>query len=129
PPQLSKGFAGSATTMPMGMVVADPANPFDSCGGTLTAVEGDGVITFADGTVAAGGVCQVSVDITITSPGDFMNVADDLTSNLGASAPGSAVAALAGGTLLDIPTMSTAGLVGLAGLLALLAVVTIRRRS
>ncbi|MEM1182735.1 MAG: IPTL-CTERM sorting domain-containing protein, partial [Acidobacteriota bacterium] len=79
--------------------------------------------------VAGGDTCVISVDITITSPGDFVNVADDLMSNLGASAPGSAVAALAGGTLLDIPTMSPLGLIGLAGLLALLAILTIRRRS
>lgn len=115
--------------LPAGMVVAEPANVADTCGGgTLTAVPGSGLIDFAGGTVGAGSVCTISVDITITSPGDFENDAGVLSSSFGSSTPGDATAPLGGGTLLDIPTTSTFGLAVLASVLGLLAMLTLRRR-
>ena len=115
--------------LPTGMEVADPANPNNTCtGGTLTANPGDVVITYADGTVAANATCTVSVDITVTEIGNFENIAEDLSSNLGSSAAGSAVATLSGGSVLDIPTLSTVGLVALSVLIGFMALVLIRRR-
>lgn len=115
--------------LPAGMEVADPANRVDTClGGTTTANPGEPTITYAGGTVSAGTVCTLSVDVTITEPGQFMNVAEPLVSVFGTGPTGSAVAVLGSGSLVDVPTAFSGGLMTLIGALALLAVATMRRR-
>ncbi len=75
--------------LPAGMTVATPPNPANSCGGTLTAVAGSGVISLTGGTVAAGATCTAAVDVTSATPGSHLNTSGDLTSSLGNSGPAS----------------------------------------
>ncbi len=83
--------------LPAGLVVATPSFSSTTCtGGTLTAVAGSGVISYAGGAVAAGSSCIVSVDVTGSTPGIFVNTTSDLTSSSGNS--GTAGATL---TVLD----------------------------
>ena len=72
--------------LPAGVVVATPNNAFTTCtGGTLTAVSGSGIISYTGGTVAAGATCTISVDVTGTTAGQFVNTTGVLTSSLGNS--------------------------------------------
>jgi len=104
-------------TLPAGMTVASPANASTDCvAGMVTAVEGAGSFSLAAGTVAAGAVCTVMVDVTVTPFGSFPNTVA-VTSNLGASAPAMAVLEVAG-NVIEIPTAGTWGLLLLASLLA-----------
>ncbi len=115
--------------LPAGVEVASPENIAESCtGGTVTAVAGTSVITYSGGSVSMGATCMISVDVTVTDSGQFVNVADPLSSSLGTSPAGSATAPLSGGTVLDVPTASTRGLLGFTALLALFAVLAMRRK-
>jgi len=78
--------------LPAGVTVASPAKVFSTCGGTVTAVSGGGTISLADGSVAAGRSCRITVDVTSSTPGTHTNVTGDLTSDVGNS--GSATADL-----------------------------------
>jgi uncharacterized repeat protein (TIGR01451 family) len=72
--------------LPAGVTVASPANPSTTCtGGTLTAIEGSGTISYTGGTVAAGATCTVRVDVVAASTGSFMNTSGELTSSSGSS--------------------------------------------
>ena len=72
--------------LPAEITVATPSNASTTCtGGTLTAVDGSGVITYTGGSVAAGAVCTVQADVTSTVGGSHVNTAGPLTSNLGGS--------------------------------------------
>lgn len=75
-----------ADVLPPGMTVATPANASTSCtGGTLIATSGTGMITYTSGTIGAGAICSVSVDVVTSSAGVFVNTTGDLTSSLGNS--------------------------------------------
>jgi len=71
---------------PVNMVVATPGNAVTTCtGGTLTAVDGTTSLTYTGGTVSTGASCTLSVDVIVSSEGDFVNTTGDLTSDLGNS--------------------------------------------
>jgi hypothetical protein len=57
----SVGFTDNLAT---GLEIASPANATTTCGGTLTAAPGGSAVTLSGGSVAAGAVCSVSVDVT-----------------------------------------------------------------
>ncbi|MEM9302105.1 MAG: Ig-like domain-containing protein, partial [Pseudomonadota bacterium] len=77
--------------LPAGLVVAAPSNTTTTCtGGTLTAVPGSGAIAYSGGSVAAGATCALSVDVTASAQGTYVNVSGNLTSNLGTSGTASA---------------------------------------
>lgn len=71
--------------LPAGVVVSTPPNTANTCGGTLTADAGTGVVTHAGGTVAAGGTCSISVDVTSGATGALVNTTGDLASSSGNS--------------------------------------------
>ena len=73
--------------LPTGATIADPANASSTCGGppTLTAPDGGGTITFADGTVGGSSTCTITVDVTSSTPGTHSNTSGDLTSSAGNS--------------------------------------------
>ena len=73
-------------TLPADVVVADAPNAATTCGGTLTAAGGD-TIAFADGELAAGDTCAISVDVTSAVAGSYLNGPEAVTSSLGASTP------------------------------------------
>ncbi|MFQ5570297.1 MAG: hypothetical protein ACE5G0_11520, partial [Rhodothermales bacterium] len=74
-------------TLPVEIEIATPSNAATTCtGGTLTAPDGGGVITYTGGgSVAAGASCTVTVDVTSNTLGTHVNVSGDLTSSLGNS--------------------------------------------
>ncbi|MGP6086825.1 DUF7933 domain-containing protein [Antarctobacter jejuensis] len=77
-------------SLPAGMQVATPASTSNTCGGTLTATAGGGAVSLSGGGIAAGGTCQLTVDVTSTATGALANTSGDLTSSLGNSGTASA---------------------------------------
>lgn len=113
--------------LPAGLRIATPADAINTCGGSLTAADGGSVISLSGGTVGAGATCTVDVDVEVTSSGDQLNDAGNLTSSVGTSpAPATATLGVAAG-LAEIPTLSPAALASLVGLLALGGMALIRR--
>ncbi|MDA8019643.1 MAG: hypothetical protein MPN21_19555 [Thermoanaerobaculia bacterium] len=90
---ISNSAATSAATnldftdnLPANVVVATPSNASTTCtGGTLTAADGSGVITYTGGSVDPFSNCTVQVDVTSSTVGQHMNVSGALTSSLGNS--------------------------------------------
>lgn len=83
---LAADFLNFTDTLPAGLVIATPANIVNSCtGGTVTAVDNSATISYSNGSVAAGDVCNLVVDIIGTSLGVQNNTSGDLTSSLGNS--------------------------------------------
>ncbi len=72
--------------LPIGMVVANPANAATTCtGGVLTAGAGSSSVSYGpvfsgDASVAAGATCTVTVDVVSTGVGMLDNVTGELTS-------------------------------------------------
>jgi len=73
--------------LPAGLEVAATPNASNTCGGTVTAMPGAGVVSLGGGAVAAGDSCTVQVDVVATAEGIFVNTTGDLTSSLGTSGP------------------------------------------
>ena len=70
-----------------GLLIANPVNISNTCGGTVTAASGGTTLSLRGGTVpakvsATPGSCTVSIDVTSTTPGNLINTlpADALTS-------------------------------------------------
>ena len=101
---------GFTDVLPTGMTVADPANAMTDCtGGTLTADPGTTTVSYVGGSVAAGAVCTVSVDVVSGSLGANVNTTEELSSSLGSS--GTATGTLTvSGSILEIPTLGQWGL-------------------
>ncbi|WP_425050250.1 hypothetical protein [Psychromarinibacter sp. S121] len=74
-------------TFPAAITIQTPASAATTCtGGTLTAPAGGGTVTLSDGTVAGGGSCTVTVQVTATTIGDHTNPSVTLSSSAGSSA-------------------------------------------
>ena len=72
--------------LPTGMQVATPANASTTCtGGTITAVPASATVSYVSASVAAASSCTLSVDVTTTTSGVFVNLSGDLSSSLGNS--------------------------------------------
>jgi len=68
---LSEAFTD---TLPTGTVVAATPNASTTCAGTLSAVAGAGSVSLATGaSIPAAGTCTISVDVTGTVSGDYLN--------------------------------------------------------
>ncbi|HVF25816.1 MAG TPA: sortase [Anaerolineales bacterium] len=70
-----------------GLLIANPVNLSNTCGGTVTAAPGGTTLSLRGGTVpaqvgATPGSCTVSIDVTSSTPGNLINTlpADALTS-------------------------------------------------
>ncbi len=93
-------------TFPASMIVADPANLIrtgNCSGGSVSATPGAGAFSYTGGSVTAGTVCEITLDVTTTAGGSFVNTTSDLTSSLGNSGTASATlnaAAAAAPTIL-----------------------------
>ena len=73
-------------TFPAGVVIATPSATSNTCtGGTVVGITGSGSFNFAGGSLAAGAICTLSVDVTSAVAGDHVNVTSDLTSSTGNS--------------------------------------------
>ena len=72
--------------LPAGVAVASPPNASTTCtGGTITAADGTGVISYSGGSVGAGTSCTVQADVVGNAVGAHVNVTGDLTSSSGNS--------------------------------------------
>jgi hypothetical protein len=58
---------------PLGMTISSTPNGTSSCGGTLTAIPGSDNFTVSGLTIAAGGSCSFSFDVTTENVGAFVN--------------------------------------------------------
>jgi len=76
--------------LPAGMLIATPSAANNGCGGTLTAPDGGATVQLSGGTVAAGAICQIRVNVTTTAVGALVNTTSTLTSSLGSSPAASA---------------------------------------
>ncbi len=96
-------------TLPVGLVVATPSNAATTCtGGTITAVDGAGTISYTGGTASANSQCEVTVDVEAVAAGLQANVTGDLTSTIGNSGPAMAnVAVMDAGTPLFTKAFAT----------------------
>lgn len=70
--------------------MADPANPANECGGTLTAAPGAGTIEYTEGTVDTGASCTIGLEVTSATPGSHENTTSELESSAGTSEPATA---------------------------------------
>ncbi|MDP9073044.1 MAG: Ig-like domain repeat protein, partial [Actinomycetota bacterium] len=80
-PTVGLSGVGVVDTLPAGLVVANPKVVSGSCGaGVVTAAAGSSKISLAGATLAAGGSCSLSVDVTAKSLGVKHNVTSKVTS-------------------------------------------------
>jgi CSLREA domain-containing protein/uncharacterized repeat protein (TIGR01451 family) len=72
-------------TLPASMVVATPNGLTNTCGGTPTATAGSGSVSLTGGTVAAAGICKLTVNVTASSTGNFTNTTGAVSSTNGST--------------------------------------------
>jgi len=89
----TNGTAASLTapfidTLPAGVVIAVAPNPGTTCGGTVTANTGGSTVTLTGGAVPANGSCTVTVRVTASAAGSYLNklLVGALRTNLGSNA-------------------------------------------
>ncbi|HKD79212.1 MAG TPA: hypothetical protein VKH81_05925 [Candidatus Angelobacter sp.] len=86
-----------ADTLPAGLIISTPNGLTNSCGGTVAAVQGASAVNLSGGSVAVGGNCLVSVNVTGTAPGLLTNTTGAASSTNGGTGT-SAAASLTVGT-------------------------------
>jgi hypothetical protein len=70
-----------ADNLPTGLLVANPSNLTNTCGGIPSAPLGGALITLSNGTLAANATCTVTVRVVAAGTGTYTNPAVTLTSN------------------------------------------------
>jgi uncharacterized repeat protein (TIGR01451 family) len=92
-------------TLPSGLVVATPNGLANTCGGTAAGVAGSGSVSLSGGTIATGSSCTLSVAVTTSTPGTFVNTSGAVTStNGGAGNTGTATLLVAAPPSAQITT-------------------------
>jgi hypothetical protein len=95
-----------SNTLPSGLVIGTPANVSDSCGGAVSgAAAGSSSFNLANGMLAGGATCTVSVDVTATSTGGKADSAGTVTSLEGGASQPSA-AGTASVSVIGSPTVT-----------------------
>jgi CSLREA domain-containing protein len=94
------GGPGSAT-----LVVAATPGVVNTCGGTVTATAGTGVISLSGGSVAHNSSCTLTVNVTGTAAGDANNITGAISSTQGGTGLASNTASL---KVVAPPTISKA---------------------
>ncbi|NDC39383.1 MAG: DUF11 domain-containing protein [Proteobacteria bacterium] len=97
-----------ADIFPPGMTVAEGASISGTCGGTLAGVVGAGAISLSGGALAAGGSCELTVEVTSIKTGDNVISAGAGSDQTGPVGPSSNTATLVVGT--QDPSCSTTSL-------------------
>lgn len=109
---------GFTDNLPTGMMIADPSQASSTCtGGTITAAPGSSTVSYSGGSVAAGAICTVQVDVVGTAAGGLVNITEMLSSSLGPSAPATATLAVSALPVVEVPTLDPRALALLAALL------------
>jgi hypothetical protein len=72
-------FSDTFPTTPGSMVVATPLTTSNSCGGTFSPTAGAGSISLTNGSIAAGGSCTLSVNVTAPTAGTYANTSSAVT--------------------------------------------------
>lgn len=103
-------------TLPNGMILYNPANLTNTCGGTASAANGQ--VTLSGVTLAASQTCSVTVRVTLNSANSVTNTATVSSTNGGA---GTAASAQLTG-IVGTPTLTGWGAILLCGLLSFLSV-------
>jgi hypothetical protein len=80
---------------PANLVVATPNNLTNTCGGTPTATAGSGSVSFTGGTITSGSSCTITVSVTASFTGNYLNVTGAVTSNQATGGTASASLAVA----------------------------------
>lgn len=75
-------FSGN---LPEGMLIAASPGASSTCGGVITAQAGSNNFSFSGGTIVAGQVCEVTIDVTGQTLGDLVCTSENLVSSLGDS--------------------------------------------
>ena len=77
--------AGVAFTdnFPANVVVANPSNLTNSCGGTATATAGSGSVSLTGGTIAVNSSCTVTATVTSAFTGSYLNTTGAVSSTNG----------------------------------------------
>jgi uncharacterized repeat protein (TIGR01451 family) len=70
-------------TFPAGLNVASPNALANTCGGTATATAGSGSVSLTGGTIAVGGACTISLNVTAASSGSYVNTTGNVSSTNG----------------------------------------------
>lgn len=98
--------AGTAftDTFPVGIVVATPNGLTSTCAGATTATAGSGVVSLAGGTVAVNSSCTITINVTGTASGQFVNTTGAVSSTNG----GTGNTATANLTVATPPTITKA---------------------
>jgi uncharacterized repeat protein (TIGR01451 family) len=95
--------AALTDSYPAGLVNATSPNGTSSCGGTVTAVSGTSSVALSGASVPAAGTCTITVNVTITGSGTYLN-----TIPIGAltNAQGASNTVAASATLYTNPTVA-----------------------
>ena len=93
---------GFTDTFPANLVVATPNGLSNTCNGTPAATAGSGTLSLTGGTIAANSSCAVTVNVTSSIPGNYLNSTGPISSTEG----GTGVAATATLTVAGPPTIS-----------------------
>jgi uncharacterized repeat protein (TIGR01451 family) len=88
PTSLAMINAAFMDTLPLGLVVAASPAVTNSCGGSITANAGTGVVSLTGGTIGPVNICTVSVNVTAATGGTYINTiaAGALSTSGGANA-------------------------------------------
>jgi uncharacterized repeat protein (TIGR01451 family) len=116
-PNASTALTGVAFTdnLPAGLVVASPSGLSGACGaGSIGAAAGSGTVSLTGGSIAAGGSCSFSIDVTATTAGRKDNSTSPIASNEGGSGA-AATATLFVGSAPTISKQFGAALIGVGG--------------
>lgn len=89
-------------SLPSGVQVASPPGSSSSCGGTFTPGAGDTALNFNGGTIALGGTCTLTVNVTTTSAGTFNNTTGLVSSAEGGTGATSNTATLIANEAVDL---------------------------
>jgi MYXO-CTERM domain-containing protein len=77
--------------LPAGLRIATPSNASTDCvNGILSAPDGEATISLSNGRIGTNGTCEVLLDVTGDTAGDYMNVSGDVTSSAGNGGPANA---------------------------------------
>jgi hypothetical protein len=86
-------------TLPSGIALASSGGTMGSCGGTVSAVTGSRTVALIGGNLAAGGSCNISVNIIGIAPGIYANLTGPiLSANAGTGNGASATITVVGAT-------------------------------